>query len=71
MSTLYITNGKLIDGSSIEILVKDGKIVDFGEKLEMAGLKPDVTLNLYGKFISAGWIDDHVHCYEKMNLYLE
>lgn len=54
MSTLYITNGKLIDGSSIEILVKDGKIVDFGEKLEMAGLKPDVTLNLYGKFISAG-----------------
>lgn len=71
MSTLYITNGKLIDGSSIEILVKDGKIIDFGEKLEMAGLKPDVTLNLYGKFISAGWIDDHVHCYEKMNLYYD
>jgi dihydroorotase len=22
-------------------------------------------------FLSAGWIDDHVHCFEKMNLYYD
>ena len=22
-------------------------------------------------YLSAGWIDDHVHCYEKMNLYYD
>lgn len=63
---LLIKNAKHVDGSLFDIGIKDGKIVD-PESSEPARL-----LNLKGEsYVSAGWIDSHVHCYENMELYTD
>lgn len=66
---LLVKNGKLIDESQIEIAIKDGVIVAVDKTLEGAAV---VVLDLSGEsYVSAGWIDGHVHCYEKMSLYYD
>lgn len=66
---LLVKNGKLIDGSQIEIAIKDGVIVAVNKTLKE---KAVAVLDLLGKsYVSAGWIDGHVHCYEKMSLYYD
>ncbi|MGM0125468.1 dihydroorotase [Enterococcus sp. AZ194] len=69
MLDLLIKEARLIDGTKLEIGVRDQKIVAVEEKItedakQTIVLDPDV-------FLSAGWIDDHVHCFEKMNLYYD
>lgn len=64
-----IKNGKQIDGSKIEIAISAGKIAKVDttitdEAKEVIDLKDDY-------YVSAGWIDDHVHCYQKMKLYYD
>lgn len=69
MLDLIIKNGKLIDGSAIELGIQNGKIMEVAESIDKAAQK---TLDLEKKhYLSAGWIDDHVHCYEKMELYYD
>lgn len=69
MFDLLIKNGKLINGDKIEIAIKDGVILDVKETLEGSAVQ---VLDLAGEhYLSAGWIDDHVHCYEKMTLYYD
>jgi dihydroorotase len=66
---LIIKNGRTITGSRIEIAINAGKIVKVSEQID-ADCKEEVCLD--GQtYVSAGWIDDHVHCFEKMSLYYD
>jgi dihydroorotase len=53
----------------MEIGISDGKIVAVTEKIDQETRKEIVLTD--DQYISAGWIDDHVHCYEKMTLYYD
>lgn len=70
MVDLYLKNGRNIkDDSPIEVAVLGKKIVAVGHQL--VGIVARKTIDLDGKYVSAGWIDDHVHCYEKLTLYYD
>lgn len=69
MLDLVVRNGKTIDGKKMEIGISDGKIVTVTEKIDQETRKEIVLTD--DQYISAGWIDDHVHCYEKMTLYYD
>ncbi|MQS75493.1 amidohydrolase/deacetylase family metallohydrolase [Lactobacillus halodurans] len=70
MGSLYIRNGKNIDGQPLEVLLEDGKIKEIASQLR--NVDADLEINLHNKsYISPGWIDDHVHCYEKLSLYYD
>lgn len=64
---LLIKNAKTIDNQKIDIAIKNGKIIDISSNIE------DSFEHVYrcsdDEFISAGWIDAHVHCFEDMDLY--
>lgn len=69
MYELVIKNAKLITGEVIELAVQNGKIaLVAGEINEPAEKVIDLKNDAY---LSPGWIDDHVHCYEKMELYYD
>lgn len=69
MFDLLIKNGKLINGETVEVAIKDGVILNVDKNIESSA---DKVIDLAGEhYISAGWIDDHVHCYEKMTLYYD
>lgn len=66
---LIIKNGRTIDGKPIEIAINAGKIVKVSDTIEA---KSKEVLELAAdSYLSAGWIDDHVHCFEKMTLYYD
>lgn len=70
MTSLYIKNGKDISGFPLEVLIENQKIAQIGPKLNV--LMADEVIDLHNtSYISAGWIDDHVHCYEKLSLYYD
>lgn len=69
MSYTLIKGGKTIEGKTIEFIIHDGKIVDVSDDLSYREVDDEIDIS--GCFISPGWIDDHVHCYEKMNLYYD
>lgn len=69
MFDTLIKNGKLIDGTKVEVALENGVIKAVAEKIDEPAQE---VIDLSGKYyLSAGWIDDHVHCYEKMNLYYD
>lgn len=69
MFDTLIKNGKLIDGSKIEVAIEKGMIKAVATEINQPAQE---VVDLEGKYyLSAGWIDDHVHCYEKMNLYYD
>lgn len=60
---LLIKNGQTVDGMPVEIAIRKKKIAAVattisGSAKETIHLEP-------GTYVSAGWIDDHVHCFEK------
>lgn len=64
-----LKNGKDVEGNPLEVAIKDGKIAAIGPNLDV---KATITLDLKNKsYISAGWIDDHVHCNDLMDLYFD
>lgn len=64
-----IKNAKRIDGSKIEVAWTGNKLTAVAETIdESAKTIIDLKNEAY---LSAGWIDDHVHCYEKMTLYYD
>lgn len=70
MIDLYLKNGRDIESNApLEIGILGQKIVSVGAKLEQVEARK--TVDLKGKYVSAGWIDDHVHCYEKLSLYYD
>ena len=70
LGSLYIKNGKDVNGGPIELLLKDGKIAEIAPKLTNGDGEPAIDLE-NESYVSAGWIDDHVHCYEKLSLYYD
>ncbi|EFF61100.1 amidohydrolase/deacetylase family metallohydrolase [Enterococcus faecium] len=69
MFDTLIKNGRLIDGSKIEVAIEKGMIKAVATEINQPAQE---VVDLEGKYyLSAGWIDDHVHCYEKMNLYYD
>lgn len=66
---LLVTNAKTVAGEVLEIAIAAGKIVAIAPTL---AVEAQQTIKLDGDtYVSAGWIDDHVHCYEKMTLYYD
>ena len=69
MFDLLVKNGKRINGEKVEVAIKDGVILNVDTTIESPAKK---IIDLAGEhYVSAGWIDDHVHCYEKMTLYYD
>ncbi|NDJ59106.1 amidohydrolase/deacetylase family metallohydrolase [Enterobacteriaceae bacterium 4M9] len=66
MFDLILRRARLADDSVIDIAIQDGKIAALGD---VSGPAREEK-NLEGKgYVSAGWIDSHVHCYPKSPIY--
>ncbi|MGX6978412.1 amidohydrolase/deacetylase family metallohydrolase [Vagococcus elongatus] len=69
MLDLIIKNGTDVYGKSLEIGISEGEIVEVADKILQEAT--DTLVVEDGGIISPGWIDSHVHCYEKMTLYYD
>ncbi|OTO76307.1 MULTISPECIES: amidohydrolase/deacetylase family metallohydrolase [unclassified Enterococcus] len=69
MFDVLIKNGKRMDGEKVEVAIKDGVILNVDTQIESSA--KEVIDLADAHYVSAGWIDDHVHCYEKMSLYYD
>lgn len=66
MFDLLLRGARLVDDTLTDIAIQDGKIAALGEI--SASARKTVTLD--GRYyVSAGWIDSHVHCYPKSPIY--
>lgn len=68
MYDVHIKNGLTVEDEKIEVAIKDGKIVDVSEKLDIEVADKIIDLN-YKSYVTAGWIDAHTHCFENNELY--
>lgn len=66
MFDLILRNACLVDDTVIDIALKDGKIAALGEIPGDAREERQLNGEYY---VSAGWIDSHVHCYQKSPIY--
>lgn len=66
MYDLILRRARLPDERLIDIAILDGKIAAVGEVTGRARVEQTLAANCY---LSAGWIDSHVHCYEKSPIY--
>ena len=66
MFDLLLKGARLVDDTVTDIAIKDGKIAALGDVQGEA----TKVVSLNGEhFVSAGWIDLHVHCYPKSPIY--
>ena len=66
MFDLLLRRARLADDTLTDIAIQDGKIAALGD-IDAPAHK---TVELNGDvFVSAGWIDSHVHCYPKSPIY--
>lgn len=66
MFDLLLRQARLVDETVTDIAIKDGKIAQMGITEGQA----TKTVDLAGKhYVSAGWIDAHVHCYPRSPIY--
>ncbi len=66
MFDLLLRRARLVDDTLTDIAIRDGKIAALGE-ISAPARK---TLELDGRYyVSAGWIDSHVHCYPNSPIY--
>lgn len=64
---ILIRNGKLINGSKIEVLIENDSILDIGQSLKC---QADRCIDLEeDTYLSAGWIDIHTHAFKHFKLY--
>ncbi|MEN3930174.1 amidohydrolase/deacetylase family metallohydrolase [Microvirga sp. W0021] len=69
MYDLLIRNARLADDTTADVAVKNGKIAALGQLGEGAAAK---TVDLKQKYyLSAGWIDNHVHAYPSSPIYYD
>lgn len=66
MFDLIIRRARLTDEQQVDIAIHDGKIVAVGQVAGTAKCERDLAGRYY---LSAGWIDSHVHCYPKSPIY--
>lgn len=78
MHDFIITRAVLVDGRQVDIAINDGKITAISTAIPTVENNPTVSplypakkvLDLAGKYyLSAGWIDSHVHCYPASPIY--
>jgi len=69
MVDLYVKNGRDVSGVPLEVTITAGKISAVANQL--SGIEAKQVVDADGQYISAGWIDDHTHCYEKLTLYYD
>ncbi|AHM71880.1 amidohydrolase/deacetylase family metallohydrolase [Yersinia hibernica] len=78
MYDFIITGALLVDGRQVDVAINDGKIVavsaviseDKHNRAKYPINSAKKVLDLAGKFyLSAGWIDSHVHCYPASPIY--
>ena len=66
MFDLLLRRARLVDDTLTDIAIQDGKIAALGE----INAPSHKTIELQGNYyISAGWIDSHVHCYPNSPIY--
>lgn len=66
MFDLLLRHARLVDDTLSDIALKDGKIAALGN-VDDPAVK---TIDLQGEcYVSAGWIDSHVHCYPTSPIY--
>ena len=66
MFDLLLRRARLADDTLTDIAIQDGKIAATGD-IDAPARK---TVELNGDvFVSAGWIDSHVHCYPNSPIY--
>ncbi|WP_054179609.1 amidohydrolase/deacetylase family metallohydrolase [Trabulsiella odontotermitis] len=66
MFDLLLRRARLVDDTLTDIAILDGKIAALGDITAPA----KKTVELHGEvYVSAGWIDSHVHCYPKSPIY--
>lgn len=66
MFDLLLRRARLVDDTLTDIAIQDGKIAALGE-ISAPSRK---TIELNGMvYVSAGWIDSHVHCYPNSPIY--
>ncbi|MDA8510771.1 amidohydrolase/deacetylase family metallohydrolase [Citrobacter sp. Igbk 14] len=66
MFDLLLRHARLVDDTVSDIALKDGKIAALGDIDSPAANIIDLRGECY---VSAGWIDSHVHCYPKSPIY--
>ncbi|VEC01249.1 dihydroorotase [Cedecea lapagei] len=66
MFDLILREARLVDDTVIDIALKDGKIAALGKITGEATEERQLNGKYY---VSAGWIDSHVHCYPKSPIY--
>lgn len=70
MNECIIRNAKLVNGDIIDIAINNGKIQSIGQLAADAEAKK--IIDLKGQYyVSAGWIDAHVHCFPKSPIYYD
>lgn len=68
MFDLLLRHACLVDDTLTNIALQDGKIAALGD-VDGPAVK---TIDLRGEcYVSAGWIDSHVHCYPKSPIYFD
>jgi dihydroorotase len=66
MFDLLLRRARLVDDTVTDIAIENGKIAALGD-ISGPAMK---TVDLGGEhYVSAGWIDSHVHCYSKSPIY--
>lgn len=67
---ILIKGGKTVDKHIIDIAILEGKIIEATSCIDDSKYQASQIIDLYGDtFISAGWIDIHTHCYERLEIY--
>lgn len=69
MVDLYVKNGRSVNDDPLELTITAGQITAIGEKL--TNVEATRVMDVKGAYVSAGWIDDHVHCYDQLTLYYD
>ncbi|WEG72857.1 amidohydrolase/deacetylase family metallohydrolase [Vagococcus intermedius] len=69
MADLLIKNAQLVSNERCDILVSEGRIVKVAPCIENEAT--NVLWLSDDEYLSAGWIDSHVHCFEKLSLYYD
>ena len=68
MFDLLLRHARLTDDTLTDIAIHDGKIAALGEISTPAHNTIDLNGDVY---VSAGWIDSHVHCYPNSPIYYD
>lgn len=66
MFDLLLRRARLVDDTLIDIALQDGRIAALGDLSDPARKECDLQGEHY---VSAGWIDSHVHCYPASPIY--